>query len=98
MLKQWHKAIRRCILSPASVIKKILRGEASIGAQIARRGSRFDSKTSLDVRARQITTKVRFDFDIEKSLFLRLSKVVKCCSDCSVNHEFVLMALASLSL
>jgi len=32
--------------------------------------------SALDVRARQVTTEERFDFNVEKSLSLRLRQVV----------------------
>ncbi|MFM6993169.1 MAG: hypothetical protein ACKOWD_18255 [Rhodoferax sp.] len=76
MFKQRGEAIRGGVLALTGVVEEVLWGQAAVGAQVARRGGRFDPKAALDVRARQVTTEERFDFNVEKSLSLRLRQVV----------------------
>ena len=76
MFKQRGEAIRGGVLALTGVVKEVLRGKTAVGAQVARRGGRFDPKSALDVCARQVTTEERFDFNVEKSLSLRLRQVV----------------------
>jgi hypothetical protein len=59
-----------------SVVEEVLWSHAPVSAQVACRGSWFDTKAAFDVRACQVTTKERFDFNVNKSLSLRLRQVV----------------------